>query len=382
LKELLQTFAAATGLKVNYSKSCLVPVNISDDHLQGLAASFGCVVGSLPFTYLGLPLGTSKPTVQDLSPIVDHIERRLNASSHFLDYGGHLILVNSILSLLPLHFLCSLKVQKTIINIFDRSRRHCLWAKEEDSTSVNALAAWSLVCRPKRHGGLGIVNLEIQNKALLMKQLHKFYCKVNIPWVKLVWSLYATGAPHAQTSRGSFWWKDVFSLVGDYRSITQSQIGNGSSTLFWKDFWYCKTNLCDKFPRLFSYALNEDLTVAEFANRSDTTDLFALPLSSQAFEELQQVQQIMERLTIDPSLHDSRVFVWGNDQFTSAKYYNFLFARLPQDQALISIWKSKCLPKLRVFAWLLLQDRLNTKDIMKRKHWHTEEGPACVLLCK
>jgi hypothetical protein len=154
LKELLQSFAAATGLKVNYSKSCLLPVNVSSELLQFLATTFGCAVGSLPFTYLGLPLGTSKPTVQDLTPIVDQIERRLNASARFLDYGGRLTLVNSVLSSLPLHFLCSLKVQKTILKIFDRSRRHCLWAKEDDSTSVNALAAWSMVCRPKRQGGL------------------------------------------------------------------------------------------------------------------------------------------------------------------------------------------------------------------------------------
>jgi hypothetical protein len=42
-------------------------------------------VGSLPFAYLGLPLGTSRPTIQDLSPIVDQMERRLNASARFLD---------------------------------------------------------------------------------------------------------------------------------------------------------------------------------------------------------------------------------------------------------------------------------------------------------
>jgi hypothetical protein len=74
LKDLLQTFGTATGLKVNYSKSCLMPVNITDERLQFLAHTFGCAVGTLPFTYLGLPLGTSKPSVQDLSPIVDQIE--------------------------------------------------------------------------------------------------------------------------------------------------------------------------------------------------------------------------------------------------------------------------------------------------------------------
>jgi hypothetical protein len=174
LKTLLQTFADATGLRVNYSKSCLLPINVDENQLQLLANTFGCAVGSLPFTYLGLFLGTSRPTIQDLSPIVDHIERRLNASARFLDYGGRLQLINSVLSTLPNHYLTSLKINKTIIKIFDRSRRHCLWAKEEDSSSVNSLAAWPLVCRPKKKGGLGIKNLEIHNQALLVKQLHKF----------------------------------------------------------------------------------------------------------------------------------------------------------------------------------------------------------------
>jgi hypothetical protein len=33
LKDLLQSFAAATGLKVNYDKSCLLPINVSGDRL-------------------------------------------------------------------------------------------------------------------------------------------------------------------------------------------------------------------------------------------------------------------------------------------------------------------------------------------------------------
>jgi hypothetical protein len=76
---------------------------------------------------------------------------------------------NSVLSSLPLHYLCSLKVHKTIIKLFDRLRWHYLWAKKEDdiSCNCNALAAWSIFCRP--NGGLGVRNLEIQNKALLLK---------------------------------------------------------------------------------------------------------------------------------------------------------------------------------------------------------------------
>jgi hypothetical protein len=54
LKYILNTFANSTGLKVNYSKSSMVPINLSPNRLTHLAATFQYQVGSLPFTYLGL----------------------------------------------------------------------------------------------------------------------------------------------------------------------------------------------------------------------------------------------------------------------------------------------------------------------------------------
>jgi hypothetical protein len=75
LRDLLDEFAQATSLRVNYAKSCLIPINVIDDHLLSLDATFGCVVGQLSFTYLGLPLGVTKPTIQDISPLVGLVER-------------------------------------------------------------------------------------------------------------------------------------------------------------------------------------------------------------------------------------------------------------------------------------------------------------------
>lgn len=40
---------------------------------------------------------------------------------------------------------------------------------------------------PKEDGGLGVINIEKQNKALLLNDLHKFFNEVDIPWVQLVW---------------------------------------------------------------------------------------------------------------------------------------------------------------------------------------------------
>jgi hypothetical protein len=61
--------------------------------------------------------------------------------------------------------------------------RHCLWRKKNSDVQAkgSALVAWKKICRPKAQGGLGVLDLNIQNKALLLKNLHKFYNRYDIP---------------------------------------------------------------------------------------------------------------------------------------------------------------------------------------------------------
>ena len=46
---------------------------------------------------------------------------------------------------------------------------------------------------------------------------------------------------------------------------------------------------------------------------------------------------------------------------------------------IVWIWKTKCVPKTNFFAWLLLNDRLNTRNILKRRKKFLEQGYNCVL---
>jgi hypothetical protein len=56
------------------------------------------------------------------------VERRLINTSIFLNHGGKLQLVNSVLSSLLTLYMCSIKVPIDILNQVDKYRRHCLWA--------------------------------------------------------------------------------------------------------------------------------------------------------------------------------------------------------------------------------------------------------------
>ena len=101
LKVILQEYADFIGLKINYHKSSLMPINLSVDEAHHLADFFQCQLQEMPFTYLGLTMGTTRPSKKYMSPLVDGIEIRLSATSSFLSYGDRLVLVISMLSSLP-----------------------------------------------------------------------------------------------------------------------------------------------------------------------------------------------------------------------------------------------------------------------------------------
>jgi hypothetical protein len=86
LREILEGLSSSTGLRLNFNKSCMVPLNTLHEQANALATAFGCQLGALPFTYLGLPLGTTKPRIVEFAPLINQMERRLRPSSFPWDW--------------------------------------------------------------------------------------------------------------------------------------------------------------------------------------------------------------------------------------------------------------------------------------------------------
>ncbi len=243
----------------------------------------------MPFTYLGLPLGTTKPKVIDFAPLVDRIERRLTSNDSFLSNGDRFTLVNSVFSSLPTYYMCTLILPKTVIDSIDRARRHCLWRGSEVNSNKKSLAAWDKVCKPKRKGGLGVLNLSIQNQALLIKFLEKFYNKKDLPWVNLVWSsCYGNSVPHLTNLKGSYWWRDICKLMDVFRGIARCHLKSGNTCSFWYDVWADQPPLFHTMSKLCSFAQNQNASASDFPS-IEAEGNFTLPLSVQAFQEFQEL---------------------------------------------------------------------------------------------
>jgi hypothetical protein len=77
IKAILRGFELASGNKVNFGKSKVMGVNVSDDFL-GVAERFlHCSRASLPFTYLSLRVGANARKLSTWQPFIDTISKKL-----------------------------------------------------------------------------------------------------------------------------------------------------------------------------------------------------------------------------------------------------------------------------------------------------------------
>jgi len=70
---------------------------------------------------------------------------------------------------------------KTVIKQIDKYRKHCLWRGSDLNSKKPPKAAWPLMTLPKKKRLLGVLNLSVQNESLLLKHLHKFYNRAQVP---------------------------------------------------------------------------------------------------------------------------------------------------------------------------------------------------------
>jgi len=203
-----------------------------------------------------------------------------------------------------------------------------------------------------------------------MKFLDKFVNHANVPWVSLTSDkLYSNNQtpPHATSPVGSFWWKDVLKLFSKYQELAVCYPNRGNTVMFWSDQWDGQA-LKDKFPHLYSFARKPKCSITFFLDHEEDR-LFRLPLSKRAAAQLEEIHTIIESKQWDENANDQWTYTWGSPRYSSKKANSKLIGTTAASTLFKWLWASSNLGTHNFFFWLLLRDRLNTRDLMKRKKY-------------
>jgi hypothetical protein len=65
--------------------------------------------------------------------------------------------------------------------------------------------------------------------------------------------------------------------------------------------------------------------------------------------------------------------------YLAAKLYKLAFLTTQTSATFRLVWKSKVTPRVKLFAWLILLDRLNTKNMLARRNFNVQSNSLCVL---
>jgi hypothetical protein len=81
----------------------------------------------------------------------------------------------------------------------------------------------------------------------------------------------------------------------------------------------------------------------------------------------------MEEGNWEPETQDKWSYKWNSDNFSTKKAYCLLQGTQPASPLFPWLWSSGNLGKHKFFFWLLLKDKLNTGNLLRRKNKALED---------
>ncbi|GJZ53830.1 RNA-directed DNA polymerase, eukaryota, reverse transcriptase zinc-binding domain protein [Tanacetum coccineum] len=302
--------------------------------LKSVASSLNCSHDSVPFTYLGLPVGKRMYFCDRWIEVINKVQNRLIAwKAKSLSIGGRLTLLKSVLGSIPIYFLSLFKAPLKVIKYIESLRSRFFWGFKDDHRGISWVKWDSILASD---GGFSSSPTSFSG--------HGVWCDI----VKVI----------SNIERIDFSFKNSFNL----------KVSNGLSTSFWNDAWWPDgPRLMDAFPRLFALESFQDCKVNDRWILSNGSWIgnwaWRIPLRGRASDDPASLLSRLNNFSL--SLGEDK-WVWNGDASRKFKLCNLsasIQVKLLADCHLGQhhTWNRLIPRKVNICVWKASLNRLPTR---------------------
>ncbi|KAL6127132.1 hypothetical protein ACLB2K_075175 [Fragaria x ananassa] len=225
-------YGRVSGQVINKGKSQVFIGNSIHSRRHSISNFLGIPLGSAPFMYLGAPIFHGKPRASYFHQIVDKIRIKLSSwVSSFLSMAGRLQLIKSVIFSMLVYTFQVYEWPVSVVRKIEVWCRNFLWSGSIDKRGI-PLVAWKSCCSPIAEGGLGLKQLVLLNRSLLLKRCWEIYTAQS-EGCAFIHNRFSRRKSYAPSSI----WPGVRQFWKTVQDNSQWLIGSGNGIYFW----------CDKF---------------------------------------------------------------------------------------------------------------------------------------
>lgn len=252
------------GLKINFHKSEVFSIGMSELDTERVAQMLNCPVGHFPMKYLGLPISPDKILNVGFDFLGQKLEKRLTKWGSNLSHAGRAVQINACLSSIPFYAMGFYHLPEGIHQSFDKIRGRYYWASNKLRGKYHMVKLEDMAF-PKDFGGLGFTETRKMNIALLAKWIMKVESEDKSLCIELLRKNYLTNESFFSCKIGnvSQFWRGLLNIRGWMMLGAEWSIGNGLSVKFWKDTWFGNCPLMTLFPAIYRVCNQQEILVSQ-----------------------------------------------------------------------------------------------------------------------
>ncbi|XP_028778309.1 uncharacterized protein LOC114734823 [Neltuma alba] len=371
VKRIMKRFCLFSGHRINLEKSkAFFSRNVNINRALTLSQKLGIGITPDLGKYLGVPLIHARITKATYGHIMKRVRSRLSGwKGKHLTMAGRSVLIKSVISALPSYQMQSSLLPKGVLKEIEKLSCSFLWSQNINERKTH-LIAWEKVIKNKNEGGLGIKDMEKQNKAFIMKLCWGLITKRDSLWVQCLRSIYECGQeqiPLVEKKKNiSSTWKAISAIWETFMTAVGKKINSGNNTKFWWEPWTQIDKPLIEIANQHWEDINPDDRVADFILDSGTWNVQKL----RYFLPEWAVKKVLQSGPLVTNQPDVICWRASNDgEFSVKSAYKYLSNTRTGagNRFWRSLWRWQVPEKVKFFMWHVFHERVMTNSLRTKR---------------